>query len=300
MTVLLGLLGGKGSGKDTAARYLCQKLGGKQYAIADELKHLVKRIYGFTDMQMWGTQAEKEAGDPSPRKGMEDVGPALREVYGATFQVERLLNKIALDAPDVTVISDVRYASEAQSLRQRGALLIRLQYAPGLRRWPSSHQSEQEYQSVPVDLEITPGAGGVSELYAALDRACEMLGLTGKKAISAKQVEEAIAKGKADRIAGIYGNMGPSYSETVPDTSNTNLTLNRSNVIPDSTSTRNVNWKGIAKFLGSTPAEVKDLPLTPSIMCATCLLDVQYGTTRYRVCETCKQETDRHALVRSA
>lgn len=297
MTVLVGLLGGKGSGKDTAARYLCEKLGGKQYAIADELKHLVKRIYDFTDMQMWGTQAQKEAGDPSPRKGMEDTGSALRVVYGEDFQVGRLLEKVAHEAYGglpVAIISDVRYASEARYIREANTrfcdgpvfsdvFLVRLQYAPGLRRWPSTHQSEKEYQGVPVDLEITPGAGGVSELYAALDGACEMLGLTKN---NASLIDGAIS---------VFREL-----ELKPP-------LPLSELIADGIRplTSHVNYNGIAKFLGSTPTAVKNLPLTPLVKCPTCyddprgeLIDCD-GSAGYMACEACGQESDHKFSVRS-
>lgn len=283
MTTLIGLLGGKGAGKDTAARYLCEKLGGKQYAIADELKYLVKGIYGFTDTQLWGTQAEKEKaqedGSPSPRSAMETVGTALRKVYGDDFQVQRLLSDIATEKPEkpaVAIVSDVRYANEAKFLRGAntrvfgGAVssvfLIRLQYAPGLRRWPSTHASEQG-QNIPVDLEITPGAGGVSELYAALDGACVMLG------VGQKEIYRPFVDAQIDLI-----------SKHTPYT----------------------NWSEIAKYLRTTPDAVKHLALTPQSKCRVCLDDPRgemidcAGSLGYRTCPTCTQDTSQKIRAISA
>lgn len=181
MTQIIGLLGGRGAGKDTAAAYLADKLCASRFAIVDEMKYLVKRVYGFTDAQLWGTQALKETVDErvgiSPRKAMEVVGDALNATYGNQFQVLRVLEQISLMSCSFTVVSDVRFAHEADVLRGAGAHLIRLQYAPGLKQWPSSHRSEQEWQTIPVDVDVSPGHG-LRELYAGLDQALHVLGIS--------------------------------------------------------------------------------------------------------------------------
>lgn len=178
--MIIGLVGGKGAGKNTVAAYLSSRYGATTYSIANELKELLRHMFGLSQAQLHGTQLEKEAVDHrwgfSARELMECQGDALRHVYGDTFQVNRVLSQIAHDSPRVAVISDVRYAHEAVRVRLQG-VLWRLRYAPGLHLWPSEHSSEQEWTKPDVDLEITPGAKGTLELEASVDQACKIFGI---------------------------------------------------------------------------------------------------------------------------
>jgi hypothetical protein len=174
---VIGLLGGKGSGKTSAAAYLAETYGAKVYALADELKELVRHVFLFSQEQLHGSQEDKERLDPrwgfSSREVMERTGDALRLVYGDAFQTDRVLQQIKADAPDVAVISDVRYQHEAAQVRQAGGLLWRLRHAPGLKQWGSSHSSEAWWMNEMVDWELLPGFG-VDQLHFAIDLACGM------------------------------------------------------------------------------------------------------------------------------
>lgn len=177
MTRIVGIRGGKGAGKDTAARYLVEKYGARQYASADDLKTLAAAVYGLRPEQLHGTQAAKEAVDPrtglSGRQAMTRLGRAVRRVFGRTFWIDRVIARILTESPELAVISDVRFLHEADRIREVSGDLWRLHYAPGLHPGAVTEESEAEWMLGDVDLEITPGPGGVAELYPLLDRACE-------------------------------------------------------------------------------------------------------------------------------
>lgn len=183
--MIIGLLGGKGSGKNTAAAYLAQAYGATVYAIANELKELLRIVFDLSEDQLHGTQAQKETIDPrwglSPRQMMERQGDALRRVYGNDFQIQRLLWQILAEAPNLAVISDVRYKHEASAVSSRG-IVWRMHYAPSLYRWPSAHSSEAEWMFPSVDLEVHPVVPGISELHATIDEACEAFDIRRKRA----------------------------------------------------------------------------------------------------------------------
>ncbi len=185
--MIIGLMGGKGAGKDTIAAYLAKAYGARVYAIAGELKELLRIVFRLSEEQLHGSQDVKETVDPrwglSPRQLMEVQGDALRRVYGDFFQVQRLLCQIAFDSPSLAVVSDVRYSHEAAKVRPRG-VLWRIHPAPGLHRWSSSHSSEAEWMLPEVDLEITPAKEGLAELYSSIDEACHMAWIPRQKVVA--------------------------------------------------------------------------------------------------------------------
>jgi hypothetical protein len=52
--VILGILGGAGVGKDTAADYLVSHHGFAKMSLADDLKRFAKKVFSFSDAQLWG------------------------------------------------------------------------------------------------------------------------------------------------------------------------------------------------------------------------------------------------------
>lgn len=61
--LILGLCGHAGTGKDTAADYICEQYGFVKLGWADELKRFCRRIFGFRTDQLWG---------PSELRGVPD------------------------------------------------------------------------------------------------------------------------------------------------------------------------------------------------------------------------------------
>jgi hypothetical protein len=64
--MIVGLLGLRGSGKNTVARLMIENARGAlatEVALADELKRILYRLYDFTEEQVWGSEKE----DPDHR-----------------------------------------------------------------------------------------------------------------------------------------------------------------------------------------------------------------------------------------
>lgn len=133
--IVIGLLGRAGSGKSTAAMYLENKYGAKRYSFATPVKELAKKLWEFSDEQLYGTQEQKEAIDPrwgiSPRTAMIRLGDEARNVVGKFIWVDGCFNKILHDRPKIAVIEDVRYPNEVAAIKihtQFDGKVIKLDY----------------------------------------------------------------------------------------------------------------------------------------------------------------------------
>lgn len=61
--MIIGILGVAGAGKDTAADFLVRDHGFTKVALADPLKRLARDVFAFTDDQLWGPSAARNAPD---------------------------------------------------------------------------------------------------------------------------------------------------------------------------------------------------------------------------------------------
>lgn len=60
---IVGVSGNLGSGKDTVADYLCKEYGFVKMALADPIKRFGHTVFGFTEEQLWGPSASRNAVD---------------------------------------------------------------------------------------------------------------------------------------------------------------------------------------------------------------------------------------------
>lgn len=199
---LIAFCGRASSGKTTAAWYICRRLWevptywSKVYSFATRLKILVQKQYGFSDAQIYGTQAEKEAVDPrcntSPRKAAQDLGTNMREVFGENIWVDTCLDSINRDLVDIRekqvilLIDDLRYKNEAELIYNNSnfdAKIIKLVCPdPSLSAAEfSSHASETEVDEIPskyIYSTITSHrSDNSSDLKQKLDELLVRLGL---------------------------------------------------------------------------------------------------------------------------
>jgi hypothetical protein len=61
--LIFGISGKAGSGKDTVADYLVKNHGFVKVSLADEMKRFAKRLFEFTDQQLWGPSENRNAVD---------------------------------------------------------------------------------------------------------------------------------------------------------------------------------------------------------------------------------------------
>lgn len=118
--IVVGLLGRAGSGKSTAGAYLEKRYGARRYSFAAPLKDITKHVFAFSEAQVRGTQADKEAVDKrygiSPREALIRLGDGARHILWDAIWLDACLKRIFADKPKLAVIDDVRYPNEARAV----------------------------------------------------------------------------------------------------------------------------------------------------------------------------------------
>lgn len=131
--ILIGLHGPTGVGKDTVCDIIRQisPLETRRLAFGDALKAAVKHAFGLSDE--WLQDNRKTKVHPywnlTPREMFQRSGTeAFRNTFGEDFWVKRLEMQMDGDAHlyGMFVVTDVRYKSEADWVRQRGGMLVHM------------------------------------------------------------------------------------------------------------------------------------------------------------------------------
>ena len=122
-------------GKDTAAEYLEKKYPGrvKRVAFADKVKKICMELFGLTYEQCYGTKQQKETVDSrygiTPREIMQGVGEKMREIVPSIWVDTVFYTTIPewkAQGYDCFAISDVRYPNEADTIRARGGVVVKV------------------------------------------------------------------------------------------------------------------------------------------------------------------------------
>ena len=135
--VLIGIVGKKYSGKDTAADYLVANHNFTKMAFADPVKKVAKELFNFNDEQLYGNlkEATDERWGISPREVFQKIGtdfaqfgiytyfPNMKNI-GRKLWVERLFAEY--DPKSDTVISDVRFKHEIERITKENGIIIKI------------------------------------------------------------------------------------------------------------------------------------------------------------------------------
>ncbi|MEU8619948.1 hypothetical protein [Streptomyces sp. NPDC048623] len=183
----VALMGRAGSGKDTVGSRLVSQHAFARIAFADPLRSLALDVDPIVGHEPTGFEPiplrlsdmvrrdgwDRAKGRPEVRRTLQRLGQAVRD------QDERHWLRAALAKVDVAerwnlpvVVTDCRYENEAEALRARGFLLVRIE-RPG-QHGPAGedqrqHRSETELDDFPADIVLT-NRGSVDELHALADR----------------------------------------------------------------------------------------------------------------------------------
>jgi hypothetical protein len=146
--ILIGLCGKARSGKDLAGFYLVQNHGFERYAFASPLKRGLETMlslpHGTCDDERLKDEPISWIGK-SPRQMLQTLGTEWgRQCVNQNLWLmlgDRRWRDVQM-MPDVTglVITDVRFANEAQMIRNNGGSVIRID-RPGVRE-VAAHVSE--------------------------------------------------------------------------------------------------------------------------------------------------------------
>lgn len=170
----IALIGKMGSGKDTVAALLAAHAGYERLAFADPVRTTALGIdpivleadeagYGEAYMTLREAVAAYGWDDakrriPEVRRILQNTGTALRE-HDKNFWLRMLLQEWGAALGPV-VVTDCRFANEADALAVRGFTLIRV-VRPGVAG--DAHVSETELDDYPVD-HVLDNSGSMEDL----------------------------------------------------------------------------------------------------------------------------------------
>lgn len=133
-SVIIGLSGYAGAGKDTVALALCREHGFTRVAFADALRQFaenlnplvetpdgIKHLGALLKSHGWD-RAKREV--PAVRRVLQDIGLEVRDVVGVDAWVDVAM-KAARGQREV-VITDVRFPNEATAIKNAGGHVVRL------------------------------------------------------------------------------------------------------------------------------------------------------------------------------
>lgn len=176
---IIALTGAAGSGKSTVAKYLERSFDGRIYSFASPLKLLLKELFEFSDTQLYGTQAQKEAIDPrygfSARQAMQRMNVA-KGLLGDDVYARALVGPLrAARASGVklAVVDDLRFLVEADTLRAHfpGRVSVwRLENPDRESSADANHPSEIEWVKIPYDRAGSWRKGEHLHMYAEITR----------------------------------------------------------------------------------------------------------------------------------
>lgn len=155
--MLIGLVGKKGSGKDTVADFLIDRFNFMKIAFADPLKKVLQVLFLLEDRQLHDPKYKEMVDDRwgmSPRQMMQMMGTDIvRAKFGEDFWLKHMDYTLKQHETKFIVISDVRFKNEAEWVRNNGGILIRLRTETD-NLTLDTHQSECELDEISTDYEI--------------------------------------------------------------------------------------------------------------------------------------------------
>lgn len=159
MVFVIGLMGVSKSGKDTAASIIDKFLDGKRnvqiVAFAEPLKYAASHMCGFSYNQLYD-QDFKETVDTrygfTPRDTLVALGDAMRGLKEDFFLVRLKQRVDNLPENTVVIISDVRFANEAEFVKKELGGVVWGVNRPGLTI--GAHKSESGVDLSLADLVI--------------------------------------------------------------------------------------------------------------------------------------------------
>lgn len=181
LSILVGFSGKIGVGKTTLGDLLVAVAGDAVSCnFADMLKEEVAEIYGI-DVKRCYMQEEKnrpisDTETLTVGEALQNVG-ALRRVARPNYWLERLAEHVCSLKQKLVVIGDARHTNEADWVRARGGLLVRLNGDPAGVRAASkrdhTHRSETELDDyaafdLVIDTDTTSAIDAAGIIFALL------------------------------------------------------------------------------------------------------------------------------------
>lgn len=186
MQKLIGIMGQKGSGKDTVADYIIRKYDDySKRSLAEPLKRACQEIFLFSDEQMYGTQSQKEEPDNrwfgcSPRTCLQYVGTDLlrdqmnkimpgieHDIFTHHFELWYVQNK------GNVIVPDVRFENEVKMIRNLGGYVIKI-IRPSLIQ-TDMHSSEIASNTITNYDYLIWNDGSIEDLHKKVDSVMDQI-----------------------------------------------------------------------------------------------------------------------------
>jgi hypothetical protein len=180
MSIIVGIAGHKGAGKDTCAKTLISSRNFKKLSFAEPLKRAMTDLFGF-EHKNWDDLKWKETPNSlcyghTPRYIAQTFGTDWgRKMVHPNIWVHATLRAAAKMRR--VVIPDVRFNNEAEAIREAGGVVIEVRKTGYVNQ--DGHVSEQGIDPVLVDAVVEAAPGHVAALETAfLWRACSLTGIS--------------------------------------------------------------------------------------------------------------------------
>lgn len=176
MSILIGITGRAGAGKDTVADYLRTDYGFTPMAFADPLKAAASTLFNLP-LEHFYDRDLKEAICPewgmSPRHMAQRLGTeAMRGTFGQDFWIKRWIMEYGnMPAWMDVVVTDVRFNNEAQAIRDMGGMVLHIR-RPGdgcLDGAAAAHASEAGVTYISSYDKVLVNDGSIEDLYRKVD-----------------------------------------------------------------------------------------------------------------------------------
>jgi len=181
MALVIGVVGRKGSGKDTLADYVMRSSTKKieKVSMASPIKDACRILFDLSEEQLHGNLKEDvdKRWGLTPRSMFQWLGTdVFRERFDTNFWITHAENRIRrnLDSHDMIIIPDIRFVNEAEMVMSfKNHMLIRVVRSD---RKDDPHKSETEMDRIPaswIDHVIT-NDGSLDEFYSKVSNVKEI------------------------------------------------------------------------------------------------------------------------------
>lgn len=176
MSILIGLTGRAGCGKDTVAEHLEADYGFSTMSFAGPLKKTAATLFNLPDLYFHNRELKEKPLEDwdglSPRHILQMLGTeAVRNTFGENFWIKRWLNEYSgVSIYSNVVVTDVRFNNEAQIIRDLGGIIVHI-VRPGDRSLDlaaGKHASEVGIKLYPNDITMR-NEGTLGNLSAKVD-----------------------------------------------------------------------------------------------------------------------------------
>jgi len=178
--VLIGLAGAKRSGKDTAANLLASRYGFERESFAGPIRRFIAQTLGLSAEALESVKESPIDWLPgfTPRLLMQTVGTewGRNTVHPDLWILSAMRRVYALQGLGArgVVLTDVRFANEANAIRDGGGFVLRLNRTAA--RSEDSHASEVRLADHLIDAEVS-NDGTIQDLRVNLDAVMLRLGV---------------------------------------------------------------------------------------------------------------------------